>query len=427
MKAIKKITLTNGLRVLLVPQPENLAATVLILVEAGSEYETKHINGVSHFLEHMTFKGTVNRPKPGMIAHELAALGAQSNAFTGQEYTGYYAKVRAEKLPDILEIVSDLYLNPLFDAVEIDKERGVIIQEINMYEDDLPAKAQQLLDALTYGDQPAGWDVGGSKKNIRRFGREDFADYRAKRYVMPGTVMVVAGKFDEKDTLARIKKQFGHLPRRRVIAKIKTVEQQSAPRIKVHFKETGQAHLAIAFRAFDMFDERRYAMRVLADVLGGGMSSRLFMRVREEMGAAYYVGAGADLSLDHGTLGISAGVDHTKIDAVLGTILEECRRLCDEPVPAIELQKSKDHLLGNLILGLETSDDLASFYGSQEIFGREILSPEAYADRIKKVTAEEIQKVARAVLRGKGLNVAVVGPYRGISRFKRIVKLPKSK
>jgi predicted Zn-dependent peptidase len=427
MKNFKKITLKNGLRILLVPQPENLAATVLILVEAGSEYETKKINGVSHFLEHMMFKGTAQRPKPGMIAHELAALGAQTNAFTGQEYTGYYAKVRAEKLPDILDIVSDLYLNPLFDHVEIDKERGVIIQEINMYEDDLPAKAQQVLDALTYGDQPAGWDVGGDKKNIMRLNRQDFMDYRAQRYVMPGTVVVVAGKFHEKNTLAQIKKYFGHLPRRHVIAKKKTIEQQSAPRIKVHFKKTDQAHLAIAFRAFAMFNPRRYALSVLADVLGGGMSSRLFMRVRGEMGAAYYVGAGTDLSADHGSLGISAGVDHAKTDAVLGAIFDECHRLCNELVPAVELQKSKDHMLGGLILGLETSDDLASFYGGQEIFGREILSPEAYADRIKKVTAEEVRKVAREVFRNKGLNFAVVGPYKNAASFKKIVKLPIAK
>ncbi|MDR3581795.1 MAG: pitrilysin family protein [Candidatus Pacebacteria bacterium] len=417
MKDLKKITLKNGLRVLFVPRPEDLAATALILVEAGSEYETKKINGVSHFLEHLMFKGTASRPKPGMIAHELASLGAQSNAFTDHEYTGYWAKVRAEKLPDILEIVSDLYLNPLFERAEIEKERGVIIQEINMYEDDLPAKAQQLLDALVYGDQPAGWDVGGEKKVIRRLGRDDFVGYRAARYVAQGTVVVVAGKFNEKAALAQIKEYFGSLPRRRVIAKKRTVERQSAPRVKVHFKKTDQAHLAIAFRAFDMFDPRRYALRVLADILGGGMSSRLFMRVREEMGAAYYVGAGADLALDHGTLGISAGVDHLKIDAVIGAVLEECRRLSAGPVPEKELQKSKDHMLGNLVLGLETSDDMASFYGGQEIFGREILSPEAYADRIKGVTAEQVLAVARAVLRDKGLNIAIVGPYRTEKRF----------
>lgn len=427
MKDIKRITLKNGLRIIFVPRQGNPAATALILVEAGSEYETKAMSGISHFLEHMMFKGTVTRPKPGMIAHELASLGAQSNAFTGQEYTGYYAKVRAEKLPDILEIVSDLYLNPLFERAEIEKERGVIIQEINMYEDDLPAKVQEILDALTYGDQPAGWDVGGRKEVIRRLGREDFIHYRKERYVAAGTVVVVAGKFDEKKALAQIKKYFGTLPLRRVVPKKKTIEKQSVPRIKVHFKKTDQAHLAIAFRAFDMFDLRRYALRVLVDVLGGGMSSRLFIRVREEMGAAYYVGAGADLSLDHGTLGISAGVGYLKIDEVLGAIFRECRRLCDEPVPAAELQKSKDHILGNLMLGLETSDDLASFYGGQEILGKELLSPEAYADRIKKVSAEEVQKVAHAVMRNQGLNFAVVGPYKQAKRFAETVKLPSSK
>jgi predicted Zn-dependent peptidase len=423
MKAVKKITLKNGLRVLLVPQPTNLAATVLILVEAGSEYETKRLNGVSHFLEHLMFKGTTNRPKPGAIAHELAALGAQSNAFTDQEYTGYWAKAQAEKLPKILDIISDLYLNPVFNAEEIEKERGVIIQEINMYEDDLPAKAQRIFNALMYGDQPAGWDVGGEKEIIKRLGRHEFVAYRDARYVMPGTIVVVAGKFEEKAVLARIRKSFGSLPRRRVMPKKKTVERQSAPRAKVHFKASDQAHIVMGFRAFDIFDERRFILRVLADVLGGGMSSRLFMRVREELGAAYYIGAGADLALDHGLLGISAGVDHAKTQIVIKTILKECQRLRDELVPAAELQKSKDHMLGNLILGLETSDDLASFYGGQEIITKELLSPLALTNKIKRVTAEEVRAVARAVIKNKGLNMAIVGPYKKPETFNHILTL----
>ena len=292
MKNPKKVTLKNGLRILLVPQPENLAATVLILVRAGSEYETKRQNGVSHFLEHMMFKGTTDRPEPGMIAHELTALGAQFNAFTGAEYTGYYAKAQAEKLPKILEIVSDLYLNPLFDKAEIEKERGVIIQEINMYEDDLPARAQRDFARLVYGDQPAGWDVGGEKAIINALARADFAEYRAMRYVMPGTIVIVAGKFGEATTIAQIKKYFSALPRRTAPVKKKTVERQSAPKMKLHFKESDQAHLVLGFRAFDMFDERRYALRVLADLLGGGQSSRLFTRIREKMGAAYYIWRG---------------------------------------------------------------------------------------------------------------------------------------
>jgi predicted Zn-dependent peptidase len=423
IKNQKKIILKNGLRIVLVPQPENLAATVLILVRAGSEYETKRQNGVSHFLEHMMFKGTTDRPEPGMIAHELTALGAQFNAFTGTEYTGYYAKAQAEKLPKILEIVSDLYLNPLFNEAEIEKERGVIIQEINMYEDDLPARAQRIFNALTYGDQPAGWDVAGEKPIIQKLGRADFVSYRDQRYVMPGTVVIVAGKFGEAGTVAQIKKYFGTLPRRIAPAKKKTVERQSSPKIKLHFKESDQAHVVIGFRAFDMFDERRYALRVLADLLGGGMSSRLFTRIREKMGAAYYIWAAADLSLDHGLLTISAGADRKQTEEVVRAILEECVALRDIVVSEKELQKSKDHMIGGLVLGLETSDDLASFYGGQEVLTGGILSPMMLTDKIKRVTAQDIQKVAKMIFKNARLNLAVVGPYKNEVPFKKLLTI----
>lgn len=422
---MKKITLKNGLRILLVPQPENLAATVLILVRAGSEYEIKKQNGVSHFLEHLMFKGTTDRPVPGMIAHELTALGAQFNAFTGAEYTGYYAKAQAEKLPKILEIVSDLYLNPLFDEAEIEKERGVIIQELNMYEDDLPARAQRIFDRLVYGDQPAGWDVGGEKPIIKKLARADFVAYRNQRYVMPGTVVVIAGKFGAAATTAQIKKYFSLLPHRIAPAKKKTVERQSVPKLMLHFKESDQAHLVLGFRAFDMFDERRYALRVLADLLGGGMSSRLFTRIREKMGAAYYIGASADQSLDHGLLSISAGADHRRAGEVISAILEECRTIRNNAVPEKELQKTKDHIIGGLILGLETSDDLASFYGGQEVLTGKVLSPATLTDRIKKVTAQDVQGVAKAILRDKGLNLAMVGPYKSQASFKKILTIDK--
>jgi predicted Zn-dependent peptidase len=361
-----------------------------------------------------------------MIAHELTALGAHFNAFTGQEYTGYYAKARAEKLPKIVEIVSDLYLNPLFDEGEIDKERGVIIQEINMYEDDLPARAQRIFDRLVYGDQPAGWDVGGEKAIINTLARADFVAYRDQRYVMPGTVIVVAGKFNAAATVAQIKKYFGALPRHIARAKKKTVERQSVPQVELHFKESDQAHMVLGFRAFDMFDDRRYALRVMADLLGGGMSSRLFTRIREKMGAAYYISAGADLSLDHGLFSVSVGVDRKKIDAVLKAILEECRMIRDVLVSEKELQKAKDHMIGGLILGLETSDDLASFYGGQEVLAGAVLSPAVLTDRIKKVTAHDVQKVARAVFKDKGLNLAIVGPYKNKASFKKILTIHPS-
>lgn len=423
MKDAKKTILKNGLRIVFVPQPQNLAATVLILVRAGSEYEKKRENGVSHFLEHMTFKGTADRPEPGMISHELTGLGARFNAFTGEEYTGYYAKAQAEKLPKILEVMSDLYLHPLFNEKEISRERGVIIQEINMYEDDLPARAERLFTALVYGDQPAGWGVAGEIPIIRRLARADFVRYRDARYVMPGTVIVVAGKFNEKATLAAIKGYFGALPRRRAPAKKRTVERQSAPRAALQFKESDQAHLVLGFRAFDMFDERRYALRVLADLLGGGMSSRLWARIRERMGAGYYIWASADLSLDHGLLSVSAGVDHTRTEEVIRAILEECRILRDGVVPEAELQRTKDHMIGGIVLGLETSDDLASFYGGQEVLAGRALSPEELTDRIRKVTAEDVRRVAAAIMKNSRLNLAVVGPYKNNAPFKKILTI----
>jgi predicted Zn-dependent peptidase len=423
MKHIKKLVLKNGLRLILAPKPSSLAASVLILVEAGSEYETKSTNGLSHFLEHMVFKGTAKRPRPGMIAEELAALGAQLNAFTSQEFTGYWAKAEAHKLPKILDIVSDLYLNPLFAPEEIEKERGVIIEEINMYEDMPMRRVQDLFLKLLYGDQPAGWKVDGEKEIIRKLAREDFAAYRTKRYVMPGTAVIVAGKFNERTVVAQVRAAFGGLPRHAVVPKPRTRGHQARPRVLLKFKESDQGHLILGFRAFDLFDKRRYALQVLADVLGGGMSSRLFKRVREELGAAYYVRADTELFLDHGLLGIAAGVDHAKIEVVIRAVLEECRRLTKELVPAKELQKTKDHMIGGLILNLETSDELASYYGEQEILTGSLLLPEAIIDRINKVKAAEVRAVACAVFKNKGLNLAAIGPYRNQAGFQKHLKL----
>lgn len=420
---VKKITLPNGLRIILAPQPASPASTVLILVEAGSEYETKRTNGLSHFLEHMTFKGTVNRPKPGMVSRELDGLGAQSNAFTSQEYTGYWAKVQSKRLDKILDIISDLHLNPLFNPEEIDKERGVVIEELNLYEDTPPRRVQDIFISLLYGDQPAGWDIGGRKEVIRSLTKNDFVKYRNLHYVAPKTVVVVAGKFDEKDVVAQARELFGRLPRASRAKKPKTkVPRQTKPAIHLKHKESDQSHLVLGVQAFSVFDKRRYIIELLSDVLGGGMSSRLFHRVREELGAAYYIRAGSDLMLDHGYFEVSSGVDHTKIDKVLGAVLEEFDRLRETPVGEKELQKAKDHLTGNLMLSLEGSDDLASFYGGQEIVTRSFVTPEELIKKIQRVTAREIQGLARSLFVRERLNLAVIGPYKKDKLFKKILR-----
>src|SRR3989344_2097773 len=209
----KKITLENGLRIITVPKKDSTATTVLVLVEAGSKYETKDINGLSHFLEHLCFKGTKKRPEPGTISRELDSLGAESNAFTNQEYTGYWAKVQKKNFEKILEIIADLYLNPIFNPKEIDKERGVVIEELNMYEDTPMRKVEEIWHNLVYGDQPAGWDIGGTKELVSNITREEIIKYRSKHYVAPKTIVVIAGNMNGARVRALIQKYFGSLPK----------------------------------------------------------------------------------------------------------------------------------------------------------------------------------------------------------------------
>lgn len=422
MKGYTKTVLLNGLRIITVPRKDDLATTVLVLVEAGSKYETHDISGISHFLEHMCFKGTKKRPTAMDIAGELDGLGADYNAFTSQEYTGYYAKVEAHKLDQALDIVSDMYLNPVFDAKEIEKEKGVIIEEINMY-DDLPQrKVNDYFMELLYGDQPAGWDIAGRKEVIRSATRDHFIEYRAKHYVPSATVVVVAGAFDENDIIKKIEIAFSGMQAGVKTDKLPVYEAQIEPRVLLKYKKADQTHCVIGCRAFGTHDPRKYALDVLSDILGGSMSSRLFQRVREELGAAYYVKASVDLYTDHGFLGVNMGIDQTKMVPVVEAVLEEMQRLAVELVPDTELARAKSHATGKLILGLESSDAFASYYGSQEILREPIVSAEELIKKINAVTAEEIQAVAKDIMKNEGLNMAVVGPVEDEGVLKKALR-----
>lgn len=422
MRNFKKITLLNGLRIVLVPQ-DSLATTALVLVEAGSKYETKDINGLSHFLEHMCFKGTAKRPTALDIAGELDGLGAEYNAFTSQEWTGYFAKVQNEHADDALDLISDLYLNPVFDSKEIEKEKGVVTEELNMYEDMPQRKVQDLFLELLYGDQPAGWDVGGKKEIIKKLTREDFLKYRQQHYLAKATILVIAGPISEKSLLPKIKKHFSDIAVGEKAGKVKTVEAQKKPAVLLRHKESDQTHLVIGCRAFDVFDKRRHALELLADILGGGMSSRLFQRVREQLGAAYYVNAGADLLSDHGYFAVSAGVDHTKLEMVIRAVLEELNKIKKDSISEAELHRAKDHLSGRLILALETSDALAMYYGGQEVLRREMTAPEDLLKKIRTVTKNEIVGVAKEIFQNTKLNLAMIGPYKDPRPLEKILHL----
>jgi len=422
MKFSKKV-LKNGLRVVTVPMADNPTVTVLVLVEAGSKYEIKKLNGISHFLEHMCFKGTLKRPKAIDISKELDALGSQYNAFTSQEYTGYYAKSDARHFRQIFDVVSDIYLNSTFPEVEIEKEKGVIIEEINMYEDMPHRHVQDLMIKLLYGDQPAGWNVAGEKENILKMKREDFVKYKSEHYLPEATILVVAGKITEKDVMKEVKKIFGEAPRGEKSKKVKVRERQIKPKALVKFKKTDQTHFVLSVRTYDLFKSKNNAiLSVLGAVLGGGMSSRLFQKLREEMGVGYYVRAYNDAYTDHGFFQISAGVDNKRIEEVIKAVLEECRKLKIYKVDKEELQKVKEYLIGNMKLSLESTDDIANFYGGQEILKRDIKSAKERADEIRAVTAPQIQALAREIFKNKKLNLALIGPFKEKSKFLKILK-----
>lgn len=417
----KKTKLKNSLRVITVPMKDNPTVTVLVLVETGSKYETKEKNGISHFLEHMCFKGTTKRPSAQIIASELDALGSQYNAFTAQEYTGYYAKSGAKHFKKILDVVSDIYLHSTFPEAEMEKEKGVIIEEINMYED-MPARhVQDLFMELLYGDQPAGWNIAGPRENIKKMKRDDFIEYHKKHYVPRATTVIVAGQVTEKQALQSVKKIFEQVLNAKKDDKLRVIEKQTDPQVLLKHKATDQTHLVLGVRTFDTYHKDNPVLDVLSVILGGGMSSRLFLKLREEMGVAYYVKASADSFTDHGFLEIRAGVDTKRSVEVVQAIIAECKRLSKGIVSKEELSKVKEYISGNMKLELESSDAFASFYGGQEILHKRILRLEDEEKKIRKVTAAQVRQLAQKIFIDQTLNLAVIGPYTDKKMFSEVL------
>jgi predicted Zn-dependent peptidase len=302
------------------------------------------------------------------------------------------------------------------------KEKGVIIEEINMYEDMPPRHVQDLFMELLYGDQPAGWNIAGEKKNILGMQRNDFVQYQKKHYLPEATTLVVAGHITEGEVAKEVNKIFGVIPRGQKAPKLKVKEKQGKPEILVKFKKTDQTHFVLGVRSYDLFNKKNAILSVLGGILGGGMSSRLFQKLREEMGVGYYVRAYNDAYTDHGVFQISAGVDNKRIEEVIGAVLEECRKLKNETVSEAELHKVKECLVGNMKLSLESSDDIANFYGGQELLKKEIKNAEQKAREIKKVTAGEIKKLANDIFRNEKLNLALIGPFKEKAKFSKILR-----
>jgi predicted Zn-dependent peptidase len=422
MQKAEKKTYKNGLRVITVPMKDNPTVTVLVLVGTGSNYETKEINGISHFLEHMCFKGTVKRPTPQSISHELDSLGCQYNAFTDNEMTGYYAKGDSKNFKQIFDIISDIYLNSIFPEKEMEKEKGVIIEEINMYEDMPVSHVQDLFDKVLYGDQPAGWSIAGTKENIHKMIRDNFVKYKSSHYVASNTVIVVSGNITNDEVYEEVNKYFKGIKSTNKVKKLKTKDVQTGPNVLIKHKETDQTHFVLGVRTFSLFDKRNITLALLSGVLGAGMSSRLFIKLREEMGVAYYVRAYNNPSLDHGVFQISSGVNNLRTEEVIKEILKECNILMTQKVEEKELNKVKSLIIGNMKMSLEATDDIANFYGHQELMKNEMKTLEEKIKEIKMVTTRDIQKMAKIIFKDKNLNLAIIGPFKEDSQLKEILK-----
>jgi len=417
----KRKTLPNDLTILTVPTPSFESATAMVMVGAGSRFETRKNNGISHFLEHMAFKGTKSRPTFMEIAGLIDGIGGEFNAFTSKEYTGYYIKAGKNNIEICLNLLSDMLKNSLLDEKEIEKEKGVIIEEINLYEDTPMRNIGDIFERLLYGDTPMGWDTAGEKDVIRSLKRADFVNYMDNLYSPSNMTVVFAGGIDEDSSVSLADKYFSDMKKYKVITAKPVKEDQKKPEVRLKTKKTEQTHLILGLRAFDMYDADRFALAVLAAVLGQGMSSRLFHRLRDDLGMAYYVRTFTDLSTDCGVMGVTAGVTLSRTGEAVGEIIAELRRARDELVPPAELKKAKDFKIGTMFLNLESSDSLGEFYGFTELFRQEPLSPNDVARHIRAVSAADVRRVARRIFSDANLNLALVGPLTDSRQLKKLL------
>jgi predicted Zn-dependent peptidase len=419
----KKTTLKNGLRIITVPMKDTQTATVVVMVGVGSRYESEKEAGLSHFLEHMMFKGTEKRPSFLQISEELDSIGGLSNAFTGEDQTAYYVKADSKHLDKVMDVVSDIFLNSKLDQKEIDKEKGTIIQEINMIEDNPMRNVHDIFSELLFDGNPLGRNVFGSKKTVGSFKRKDFLKYLDKFYLANDAVVCVSGKFDEKKIIQKIKKYFAGMRKKRKPKFKKFIVDQKNSRIRIKYKKTDQTHFIIGNHAFGENHKDRFALGLLATILGGNMSSRLFSEVREKQGLAYYVRTFTGFSQDCGFIATQSGVEHEKLEKTVVTILGEYRKIMREKLEEKELQKAKDYVKGISVMGLEASDEVAMFFVEQGLKKKKIMTPKEIFAKIDKVTASDIMRVAKDIFKERTLNLAVIGPHKDNKKLEKILKL----
>jgi predicted Zn-dependent peptidase len=411
MPVFERQTLSNGLRLLTAPIGHAQSVSCFIMLAAGSRYETEDTSGIAHFSEHMFFKGTENRPTARDIGSEIDGIGGEFNAFTGKEYTGYYVRCAGEHRAIAFDVLVDMLRNSKFDPEEIDREKGVIIEEMNMYFDTPRDYISGVYDSLLYGDQPIGWDIIGRKETVRGATRDTFLGYIDQWYHPDRMVVGVAGKLDD-GLQADIERLLGDLEASQTGTPAPAqIAANGDARVKIHTKASDQAHLCLGVPSYSLDHPDRYALQLLATTLGTGMSSRLFTEVRERRGLAYYIYAINHSYTDVGSLFSQAGVDIERVDEAITTISDELKKTTDEAVPSDELEKARNVAKGRFVLQTESPHGLIMFGLRREVLEGQAAEPEEILAGLDAVTVEDVQRVAQDVIGGHGLNLALIGPF----------------
>jgi len=418
----QKTTLDNGLRIITASMPHIRSVSTCIYIGTGSRYEPDAIAGISHFIEHMLFRGTPNRPTPKEIAEAIEGVGGILNGATGKELSLYWYKIAQPHFAHAFEVLADMVLNAKFDPVDIAKERQIIIDEINMTLDSPSQRVEMLIDDLLWPNHPLGRDVAGFKESVNATTRDTILDYLGGHYQPGNTVISIAGNIDHEAAVATVRDVFGDWTNPTLPSEYLPYERQTAQRLLLETKDTEQAHLCLGIHGLPLLDPRRFALDLLNVILGEGMSSRLFTEVRDKQGLAYSISSHSEHYHDSGSITIYAGVEPEKVGTATRVILEQLE-LLKEPVSEAELSRAKELATGRLLLGMEDSRSVAGWLGGQETLNKRILGVDEVTATINAITIEEVAEVAQELLRDNRLHLALVGPVTDSAPLEKLLKL----
>jgi len=405
----QKYTLPNKTTILTVPMPHTEATMAMAMVHAGSRNEDPVEKGLAHFTEHMAFKGGKLFKKPKDVAIAVDGIGGDFNAFTAEEVTAYYIRAAKEHIKLSLDVLADLVIHPRFPSDELEKEKGVIVEEINMYEDMPRYKAEIKLGSLIYKNHPLGWNTAGEKQTVTAFDRQTLSRFHEKMYVGHNITVILAGAVNDQ-AVKEVEKRFKVLPTGQAESHQAPIEDQTKPAVHLTNKTSEQTHLAMGIRALNITDPRRYIYKVMSIILGGNMSSRLFLNIRERQGLSYYISASTQAFTDTGYLEVNAGVDNKRVLVAIESIMHELVKIRDKQVTKEELDRAKEFMIGRIKLSLEDSEQIARLLVSQHILENTIQTPEQMIAGIKAVTVNQIQKLTQEVFQAKNVNLSLVGP-----------------